>query len=367
MYDRQKPYNDLPDLPLKENILDMEIMQKWGLASRALAELNKNIYRIPNPFMLVNTISLQEAQSSTAIENIFTTEDELYKAVSESKNEEQVNVATKEVLNYREALWSGYNSLKTENELTEQTIISVFQKIKNTTQTFRSSQSQVVIRRGNSDLRPGEVIYTPPRGAGIIEQKMENLLTFLKEENGIDPLLKMTIAHYQFEAIHPFSDGNGRTGRILNLLYLVNQNLLSHPVLYLSKYIIQHKEDYYHLLAGVTQRNAWKPWIMYLLEAVEQTAKHTNFLIDEIMLQQEATYQYGKENLKWYTYDLNQALFSQPYIKQKLIGEILNVTSRTTLTKYAQELVKLGIVSAQQDGKNVFYINNDLVRILGGN
>jgi Fic family protein len=115
MYDRQKPYNDLPDLPLKENILDMEIMQKWGLASRALAELNKNIYRIPNPFMLVNTISLQEAQSSTAIENIFTTDDELYKAVSESKNEEQVNVATKEVLNYREALWSGYNSLKTEN------------------------------------------------------------------------------------------------------------------------------------------------------------------------------------------------------------------------------------------------------------
>jgi Fic family protein len=367
MYDRQKPYNDLPDLPLKENILDMEIMQKWGLASRALAELNKNIYRIPNPFMLVNTISLQEAQSSTAIENIFTTEDELYKAVSDAQNEEKVNPATKEVLNYREALWSGYNSLKTENELTEQSIISIFQKIKNTTQSFRSPQSQVVIRRGNSDLRPGEVIYTPPRGVGIIEQKMENLLTFLKDDNGIDPLLKMTIAHYQFEAIHPFSDGNGRTGRILNLLYLINQNLLSHPVLYLSKYIIQHKEDYYHLLAGVTQRNAWKPWIMYLLEAVEQTAKHTNFLIDEIMFQLEATYQYGKENLKWYTYKLNQALFSQPYIKQKLIGEVLGVTSRTTLTKYAKELVKLGIVSAQQDGKNVFFINNDLMRILSGN
>ncbi|MES2512941.1 MAG: Fic/DOC family N-terminal domain-containing protein [Bacteroidota bacterium] len=363
-FDRNQPYNELPDLPLSENIIDKEILVKWGLASRVLAELNKNIMRIPNPLMLVNTISLQEAQSSTAIENIFTTEDELYKAVSDTIKEEVANPATKEVLRYREALWGGYHTLEKGKTFDKSVAVKIFQQIKNTKQGIRSPQSQVVIKRGQSEFKAGEIIYTPPRGTDIVDQKMDNLFEFLNQTNEFDPLLKMAIAHYQFEAIHPFTDGNGRTGRILNLLYLVNQKLLSHPVLYLSKYIINHKDDYYHHLSGVTQRGAWKPWILFMLTAVEGTSQITNQKIDEILNQMDATYKYANSKLKWYSYELNQALFSQPYMKQKLVGEITGARSRTTLTKYMLQLTELGIVSAQEDGREVFYINNDLIRIL---
>ncbi|MBN8694127.1 MAG: Fic family protein [Bacteroidetes bacterium] len=363
-FDRNTPYNDLPLLPPNENIIDKEILIKWGLASRALAELNKNIMRIPNPLMLVNTISLQEAQSSTAIENIFTTEDELYKAISDTVKEVHANPATKEVLRYREALWSGHQALTKKKVFDKSIAIKVFQQVKNSKQGIRTPQSQVVIKRGQSEFKAGEIIYTPPRGEGIVEKKIENLFKFLNEENDFDPLLKMTIAHYQFEAIHPFIDGNGRAGRILNLLYLVHQKLLSHPVLYLSKYIINHKDDYYHHLAGVTQRGAWKPWILFMLKAVEGTAVITNQKIDEILLQMDSTYKYANSKLKWYSLELNQALFSQPYVKQKLIGEITGARSRTTLTKYMSQLTELGILSAHEDGREVFYINNDLIRIL---
>lgn len=364
IFDRNLPFNSLPDLPPPENIIDKEILIKWGLASRALAELNKNILRIPNPFMLVNTISLQEAQSSTAIENIFTTEDELYKAVSDSIKEDSANPATKEVLRYREALWSGYHALVKKKKFDKTVAIKIFQQIKNTKQGIRSPQSQVVIKRGQSEFKPGEIIYTPPRGAGVVEKKMDNLFDFLNTRNEFDPLLKMAIGHYQFEAIHPFTDGNGRTGRVLNLLYLIDQKLLSHPVLYLSKYIIHHKDDYYHHLSGVTQRKAWKPWILFMLRAVEGTAQITNQKIDEILNQMGSTYKYANSKLKWYSLELNQALFSQPYIKQKLVGEITGARSRTTLTKYMLQLTELGVLSAREEGREVFYINNDLIRIL---
>lgn len=365
-FDRIIPYNDLSDLPPAEGIVDTDVLKKWGLASRALAELNKNILRIPNPYMLVNTLSLQEAKSSTAIENIFTTEDELYKAVSDTVKEEGANLATKEVLRYREAMWEGYNTLMDKKVFDRSTIVKVFQKIKNTNQGIRPPQSQIVIKRGQSELRPGEVVYTPPRGAGIIESKIDNLLDFLNNDKTFDPLIKMIMAHYQFEAIHPFTDGNGRTGRILNLLYLVDQKLLSHPVLYLSKFIIENKDDYYYLLSGVTQRQEWKPWLMYLLNAVEITSQSTNQTIDEILSQMDATYKHASATLKWYSLELNMALFSQPYIKQKLVGEITGVTSRTTLTKYMSQMVELGILSANEEGREVFYINNDLIRILQG-
>ena len=363
-FDRSLPYNDLPALPPSENIIDKEILIRWGLASRALAELNKNIMRIPNPLMLVNTISLQEAQSSTAIENIFTTEDELYKAVSDTVKEESANPATKEVLRYREALWKGYNTLVKKKIFDKSVAIKIFQQIKNTTQGIRPPQSQVVIKRGQSEFKPGEIIYTPPRGSGIVEDKTDNLFDFLNQTNEFDPLLKMAIGHYQFEAIHPFTDGNGRTGRILNLLYLVDQKLLSQPVLYLSKYIINHKDDYYYHLSGVTQRGAWKPWLLFMLNAVAETAQITNQKIDEILAQMESTYQYANAKLKWYSYELNQTLFSQPYVKQKLVGEITGARSRTTLTKYMLQLTELGVLSAHEDGREVFYVNDDLIRIL---
>ena len=366
MFDRIKPYNELPSLPIADDVIDKAILIKWGLASRALAELNKNILRIPNPTMLVNTIALQEAQSSTAIENIFTTEDELYKAVSDAVKEQSANPSTKEVLRYREALWEGFKGIQENGVIDKELIIRIYQKVKNTNQEIRSPQAQIVIKRGQSELRPGEIVYTPPRGEGIVEQKLENLIDYLNNDMNTDPLLKMVIAHYQFEAIHPFSDGNGRTGRILNLLYLVSQGLISHPVLYLSKYIIDHKDDYYYSLSAVTQQNSWGSWIEYMLEAVLQTSKQTNQKIDDILSQMNATYEFVNPKLKWYSKELNQALFSQPYIKQKTIGVATGIKSRTTLSKYVKELIQLGVLSSKDDGKEVFYINNDLLRILEG-
>lgn len=363
-FDRNTPYNDLPDLPPSEAIFDKEVLIKWGLASRSLAELNKNILRIPNPTMLVNTISLQEAQTSTAIENIFTTNDELYKAVSDTIKEENADPATKEVLRYKEALWGGYHTLNKTKKFSKLIALKIFRQIKHTKQGIRPPQSQTVIKRGQSEFRPGETIYTPPRGVKVIEKKLDNLFRFLNTDNGIDPLLKMVIGHYQFEAIHPFTDGNGRTGRILNQLYLVDQKLLSHPVLYLSKYIIDNKNDYYHLLSGVTQRNSWKPWLVYMLEGIDVTSQFTNLKIDEILIQMEATFAYTRKHLKWYSLELNQAIFSQPYIKAKVVGEITGATSRTTLTKYMQQLIELGVLSAHEDGREVFYVNNDLLTIL---
>ena len=367
-YDRNRPYNELPLLPPPNSAFDTEVLTKWGRASRALAKLSSNLLRLPNPGMLINTISLQEAKSSSEIENIFTTEDDLYKAISDTVREAAANPATKEVLRYREALWGGYQSISKSGTLKMDTIVKVYQKIKDTRQGIRPAQSQIIIRRGDSKLRPGEVIYTPPRGEGIIEQKMQNLLSYLNDDkfNVTDPLIRMAVVHYQFEAIHPFTDGNGRTGRIINLLYLVNQGLISQPVLYLSKYIITHKDDYYFHLGGVTQRGLWKPWLLYMMDAVENTSHQTNLMIDDIIGQMQATLEQGKNKLKWYSKELNEALFAQPYIKPKKVGELLGRTSRTTITGYMSELVSVGILTPKQDGKEVFYINNDLIRILEG-
>jgi Fic family protein len=255
-FDRNKPFNDLPFLPPPPWINDdPDILKKLVTASRALASVNINVMRLPNPYILVNTISLQEAKTSTEIENIFTTEDDLYKAISDSIKEEKADVATKEVLRYREALWAGYHSMKETKTLNLESILSIFRQIKNTTSGIRPPQANVVIKRGQSELRPGEIIYTPPRGNEILKRLMANLISYLidNDKYPTDPLIKMAIAHYQFEAIHPFQDGNGRTGRILNLIYLVHAELLNQPVLYLSKYIIVNKADYYHNLASVTQ------------------------------------------------------------------------------------------------------------------
>ncbi|NOX86549.1 MAG: Fic family protein [Chlorobi bacterium] len=368
VFDRNKPFNGLPLLPPPEKVIDKGILLKWGLAGRALAELNKNILRLPNPTMLVNTISLQEAKSSSEIENIFTTDDELYKAISDKIKEENSPPQVKEVLRYREALWAGYSEIRQKKKIDADLIVKVYQQVKNTSQNIRPPQSLVTIKRGGSSIGAGEIIYTPPRGKGVIETLMKNMLEYLNDnqEYTTDPLLKMVIAHYQFEAIHPFTDGNGRTGRILNLLYLVHQNLLTLPVLYMSKFIIENKDDYYHYLAAVTQRNSWKKWILFMLEAVEQTSVYTNRLIDEIIAQMEVTLATGKAHLKWFNKEINETIFSQPYIKPRTIGKLLGRTSRTTLIKYMTDLERLQILSPKKDGKEVYYLNNDLIRILEG-
>lgn len=366
-YDRTKPYNHLPLLPPLEQIEnDIEVLKKLVTTSRALATVNANIQRLPNPYMLINTITLQEAKTSTEIENIFTTNDELYKAVSDVKKLEVSNPSIKEVINYREALWAGHREIEKTGSINVESIIKIFQQVKSSSARLRPPQAQVVIRRGESEFRSGEIIYTPPRQSGIIETLLENLVDYLNDDEKypVDPLLKMCVAHYQFEAIHPFQDGNGRTGRILNLLFLVNKGLLSQPILYLSRYIILYKDDYYYKLGAVTQLARWKNWVMFMLDAVEKTSKLTNRLIDDILSQMEATLEYGKEQIKWYNKEINEVIFSQPYIKPQAIGELLGKTSRTTLTKYMNELVQARILSTQKDGLEVYYLNDDLLRIL---
>ena len=366
VFDRAKPFNQLPQLPPPAEIIDRDVLLQWGYASRNLAELNRNLHRLPDPLILVNTISLREAKSSSEIENIFTTDDELYKAISDSIKEETASLATKEVLRYREALWAGYRSIHKTGRVSLDTLIEVFQQVKDTPLQLRSPQTQIVIRRGDSEFRSGEIVYTPPRGVGIIEELLDNLFEYLESEDlfHTDPLIKMAISHYQFEAIHPFSDGNGRTGRILNLLYLVNQGLIVLPVLYLSKYIIENKDDYYYRLGAVTQRGDWKGWLIYMMKAVKFTSTYTNNLIDDIVNQMEATLEYGKAKIKWYSKEVNETLFTQPYIKPSKLNQVLKRTSRTTLTKYMTELTDLGILSPKKDGKEVYYLNNDLLRIL---
>ena len=369
MFDRNKPFNELPLLPPDQSLEnDPAILRSLVKASRALATVNGNLNRLPNPLMLINTLSLQEAKASTEIENIFTTEDELYRAVSDTVKDYDLNPATKEVLKYREALWAGYGTLANHQQIETDLITRIYHQIKETTAGYRPPQAQVVIKRGNSEFRPGEIVYTPPRGEGILEKLMDNLVDYLNDDQKYptDPLLKMCIAHYQFEAIHPFHDGNGRAGRIVNLLYLVSKGLLSQPVLYLSKYIIANKADYYFRLGAVTQRAAWEPWIQFMLEATEKTSVLASEKIDEIIAQMDATYEYARSKISWYTKEVNEALFSQPYIKPRVIGEILGKTSRTTLTKYFNELVEYKLLSPKKIGLEVYYLNQDLIRILEG-
>lgn len=367
IFDRNKPFNSLPLLPPEKDIEgDVKILHKLITATRSLANFNGNLLRLPNPLMLINTIALQEAKTSTEIENIFTTEDELYKAISDSHKEKEADAPTKEVLRYREALWAGYNSMKSSQQISLDQIIKIYQQTKNTNATVRSPQSQIVIRRGSSEFRSGEIVYTPPRGKDILDKLLKNLVEYLNDDNKYptDPLLKICISHYQFESIHPFSDGNGRTGRIINLLELVQKRLLTHPVLYLSKYIILNKDDYYFKLSGVTQRNDWRSWILYMLDAIEKTSDYSCELVDRILSQMESTYNYSKQRIKWYNKEVNEKLFSQPYIKPKTIGEILDKSSRTTLTKYFGELVQYQILRPIKEGNEVYYVNDDLIRIL---
>ena len=366
-YDRKNPFNDLPLLPPPPQIgNDIDIWKKLVAASRALASVKNGMLRLPNPYMLINTIALKEAQTSTAIENIFTTEDELYKAVSDTVQEDNSNAATKEVLRYREALWEGYRMISDKKTIDMDCVLSIFRQVKNSSAGMRPPQSQTTIKRGQSEFRAGEIIYTPPRGTRLINKLMNNLLEYLNNDEKYpdDPLLKMCFSHYQFEAIHPFQDGNGRTGRIINLLYLVNKGLLSMPTLYLSKYIIVHKDDYYYNLGAVTQRGSWKEWVLYMLDAIESTSKLTERLITEIIDQMNATLDYGKSQLKWYNKEINEVIFSQPYLKPATIGELIERSSRTTLSRYMNEMVEAKILSHKKDGNKVYYLNDDLIRIL---
>ncbi len=362
-YDRHIPYNSLPALPPSEEYYnDPKLVIKLTAASRKLAELKGLASMLPNQSIFINTISLQEAKASSAIENIFTTDDELYRALI-FNDEEYVQGPAKEILHYREAIWKGYNDLMNDGKINLQSIINIYRQVKQTGDGIRPYQAEIVIKKRGWGSLVGETIYTPPRGKGVVEEMLENLIEFINDDQKypVDPLLKMIMAHYQFEAIHPFRDGNGRTGRILCILYLIQKRLLDMPILYLSAYILQNKDSYYYSIGNVTGLKDWKSWIEFMLDAVIQTAEYTIHKINRIrslMAKTEMTIPKAiLANLDFFK------LFEQPYIRPKnLISS--KIRSINTAKKYLSELESLGLLSKEKIGKEQLWFNTELMDIL---
>jgi len=364
--DRNAPWNNLPHLPInKELYQTVEVLEKLGDAKAALARLHGRSVVIPNQGLLINTISLQEAKISSAIENIFTTDDELYKAYSD-KNTEATG-ASKEVLRYREALWSGYNYLNNTGQFDQDYFVQVFQEIKQTKDGIRPDFLTTTIKQGGSGPNAGKVIYTPPRGVEIIKNKLDNLITFLNndEQYRIDHLLKMAIAHYQIEAIHPFRDGNGRTGRIFNIHYLVNKGLLDVPILFLSRYILDHKDDYYSGLMGVSQRGRWNDWLLFMLRAIENTSNNTFYKINEIVSIKDSILEFVKKDDRNFRNPkgLIEFLFTQPFTKVKHLVDT-GIYAENTARDYLNKLCDMQVLEKKEIGGHHYYLNIELYRIL---
>lgn len=348
---RNLPWNDLPRLPIDESIVkDLDIYELLGKAKAAIGKLQGRSIAIPNQGIFVNTISLQEAKASSEIEHIFTTDDELYKAYSDDAI--PTSGPAKEVLRYRESIWTGHEYLKSRGEFDLGYFEQMYQTTTQMDDGIRRSFFQTYIKQGGSGPNAGQVIYTPPRGEKVLEELLSNLVDFVNQnsESSLDPLLKMAIAHFQFEAIHPFRDGNGRTGRIFNIHYLTNQGLLDLPILFLSKYILEQKEHYYSSLAGVTQRAAWKDWILFMLRGIEQTSLDTFHKINDILATKEAILDLlKKESSISRPESLVEAIFTQPLSKVKHLVD-RKLYAENTARNYLNQLVELGICEKREMG-----------------
>jgi len=363
---RNVPWDNLPPLPIREELHQtIEILQKLGDAKAALGKLQGRSAVIPNQGLLINAISLQEAKISSEIENIFTTDDELYKAFSD-KNDESSG-ASKEVLRYREALWSGYNYLQNAKKFDQNYFIRVFQEIKQTTDTIRPVFVPLTIKQGGSGPNAGQVIYTPPRDQAVIQDRLNNLVDFVNDDEQfkIDLLLKMAIAHFQFEAIHPFRDGNGRTGRVFNINYLTNKDLLDFPILFLSRYILDHRNDYYSGLMGVSQRGDWKNWLLFMLRAIENTSNQTFNKINDIVYAKDSILEHVKKEYPKLRNpeDLIEALFTQPLTKVKHLTET-KIYAENTAREYLNKLCDLQVLEKKEMEGHHYYLNLELYRIL---
>ena len=364
-YDRQIPYNSLPSLPPSEECyLDQKLYTLLTSSSRKLAELKGIASMLPNQSIFVNTIALREAKASNAIENIFTTDDELYKALT-YQEEEFVQGPAKEILHYREALWEGFRQIKEEGCFTVDSIIQIYRKVKQTYDGIRPYQAETVIKKRGWGSLVGETVYTPPRGKGVVETMLAKLVDFLNDDDAypVDPLLKMAMAHYQFEAIHPFRDGNGRTGRILCILYLIHKGLLDMPILYLSSYMLQNKDNYSHSLSNVTGSGNWRGWLSFMLEAVIETSDFTIYKIEQIRtLMANTEKQIGAYKQSLLKIEISK-LFEQPYIRPKsLLSD--KIKSINTAKKYLSELESLGLLAKERIGKEYVWFNTELMEIL---
>ena len=369
-------YAQIANLPMLPHLGDIEtnaVLKKLARAHQALAELKGVAASMPNQRILLSTLALQEAKDSSEIENIITTQDDIYR--SNSASQQFVTLAAKEVHNYADALRAGFTRVQETGLLTINDILTIQAGIEQNSAGFRKLPGTAL-----KNNQTGETIYTPPQHPQDILALMDNLERFINQSElcNWDPLTKMAVIHHQFESIHPFYDGNGRTGRVINILYLVQQGLLTSPVLYLSRYINQHKADYYRLLQSVrdsaavtgdslNQPNpeAWQQWLLFMLDGVEQTAQQTTTLVVQIKALMQQTKQHLRtQRPKIYSQDLINNLYRHPYTKIDFVAEELQVT-RKTATKYLEALQALGIVTKLKLGKDNYYLNDALYQLLG--
>ena len=358
-FDPKKPYNDLPLLPPPAEQIESTAVLKQCINARvALAELKQAAELIPNAAVLVNSLPLLEARASSEIENIVTTTDKLFEFAD--INEEKADAATKEALRYRSALFEGSKMVR-RGMLTTDIAIQLVSTIKDVELDVRDDSGTKLKNRMS-----GELIYTPPVGQKLLIEKLDNWQSFMHDATDIDPLVRMAVQHYQFEAIHPFTDGNGRTGRILNILFLVEQGLLDTPILYLSRHVIQHKADYYRLLMDVTRKQAWGPWILFILKGVEETCIWTTEKIKAIRELMQHTSEFVQSQLpKIYSWELVESLFKQPYCR---IGNLVaaGVAKRQTASVYLKQLADLGVLREVKSGRETLFIHPKYIELLTG-
>lgn len=355
----EQPHNQLPALPPARELESRGVLKACIEARAALAELKQAAELIPNQAMLINTIPLLEAKDSSEIENIVTTTDQLFRyAQSPAQGQDNADPATKEALRYRTALHRGYQSLK-DRPLCTATAVDVCRTLKGVDMDIRRTPGTQLIND-----RTGEVIYTPPEGEARLRDMLANWERFLHNQTELDPLIRMAVGHYQFEAIHPFTDGNGRTGRVINILYLIQEELLNLPILYLSRHVIAHKADYYGLLLGVTRDQAWEPWLQFMLQAVAETSKWTTSKIAAIRKLAEHTTEHVRTRLpKIYTRELVDVIFEQPYCRiSNLVDK--GIAQRQAASRYLHDLADLGVLREMPFGKEKLFIHPKLMQLL---
>ncbi len=358
-YNPAEPYNDLPDLPPDIDFNNPAILHILVQASRYLGELNGLCASLPDPAILINTLVVQESRDSSAIENIVTTQDELYRAIAD---EDSGPTAAKEVLNYREALYAGMDRMRSRhNLLTTNTFVEIVQTLKQNQAGVRNTPGTAL-----KNSSKGAIVYTPPCCEDVIRQKLDALEQFINIDtpDEPDPLIKLALMHHQFEAIHPFLDGNGRTGRILIVLYLVQQNLLPQPILYLSRYINFYKQDYYRLLREVTEKNAWTKWVVFILTGISETARLTTSKIRRMLQLMTELEPLTRQALgSRYDHAYLQLMFTLPYLKIDLL-ERRGLVTRQTASNYLKRLAEAGILTPAKIGRTTYYVNQRLIDIL---
>ena len=354
-WNAETPYNDLPILPPDlERIETRSVLKACISARAAIAELKTAGELIPDQGLLINILPMLEAKDSSRIENIVTTSDQLFQYADRADG---ADPATKEALRYRTALYDGYTHLE-DYPLCTNTAVAICTKLRAVQTDIRKTPGTVLRDQNNN------VVYTPPVGEDSIRELLANWERFIHGDDDLDPLVKMAIAHYQFECIHPFPDGNGRTGRILNILYLIQSELLSLPILYLSRFILERRDDYYTLLRRVTEEGDWESWILFMLEAVESTSRWTTDKISIVRALMAETTEDVREKLpKIYTHELVQALFAQPYCRIDNLVE-RGVAKRQTASTYLKQLVEIGVLEEMSVGREKLYINTRLLQEL---